>query len=137
VWLKVEPVRDADARGLGRIVRFTTKGRLPYRLHWTAETIECDPPHRLAIAASGDFDGTGRWTISAHGADTIVDYVWEVEATKPLLRYGSFLLRPIFEANHRWAMARGEESVIRELARRRAGAVNAPAADSRAPGSAE
>jgi hypothetical protein len=31
------------------------------------------------------------------------------------LRYGSFLFKPIFAANHRWAMARGEESLKREL----------------------
>jgi hypothetical protein len=29
-------------------------------------------------------------------------------------------LRPIFAANHRWAMARGEESLRLELARRHA-----------------
>lgn len=32
----------------------------------------------------------------------------------------SFLLRPIFAANHRWTLARGEESLKLELARRRA-----------------
>ena len=29
-------------------------------------------------------------------------------------------MKPLFEANHRWAMARGEESLRLELARRRA-----------------
>jgi len=29
-------------------------------------------------------------------------------------------LRPIFEANHRWAMTQGEDSLVLELARRRA-----------------
>jgi hypothetical protein len=29
-------------------------------------------------------------------------------------------MKPLFEANHRWAMARGEESLKLELARRRA-----------------
>ncbi|HEY1905085.1 MAG TPA: hypothetical protein VGG91_03530 [Myxococcaceae bacterium] len=32
----------------------------------------------------------------------------------------SWLLRPVFAANHRWAMARGEESLALELRRRRA-----------------
>jgi hypothetical protein len=32
------------------------------------------------------------------------------------LRYLSFLFKPFFSANHRWAMARGEESLRRELA---------------------
>jgi len=31
-------------------------------------------------------------------------------------------MKPIFAANHHWAMARGEESLLLELARRRAGA---------------
>jgi hypothetical protein len=44
-----------------------------------------------------------------------------VRADKPILRYGSFILKPIFAANHRWAMARGEESLARELLRRRGG----------------
>jgi len=30
----------------------------------------------------------------------------------------SFLLKPIFEANHRWAMAQGEICLKRELSRR-------------------
>jgi hypothetical protein len=45
---------------------------------------------------------------------------WRVRAAKPLLRYLSFLLRPVFAANHHWAMARGEESLKLELLRRRA-----------------
>ena len=49
-----------------------------------------------------------------------VAYDWRVRAEKPLLRYLSFVFRPVFEANHRWAMARGEESLRRELTRRHA-----------------
>ncbi len=47
-------------------------------------------------------------------------YDWRIRADKPLLRYGTFVFRPIFGANHRWAMARGEESLNLELQRRRA-----------------
>ena len=49
-----------------------------------------------------------------------------IRAEKPLLRYLSFLLKPVFSANHRWAMARGEESLRAELGRR-AGAGQQPA----------
>jgi len=35
-----------------------------------------------------------------------------------MLRYGSFVFKPIFAANHRWAMAKGEESLRLELERR-------------------
>jgi hypothetical protein len=49
-----------------------------------------------------------------------ITYDWRIQAQKPLLRKLSLLLRPVFEANHRWAMAQGEESLRLELARRRA-----------------
>jgi hypothetical protein len=48
-----------------------------------------------------------------------ITFDWKLVAEKPLLRYLSFLFKPIFSANHRWAMARGEESLKRELARKR------------------
>jgi len=30
---------------------------------------------------------------------------WRIRAEKPLLRYRSFLVKPVFGANHRWVMA--------------------------------
>jgi hypothetical protein len=41
---------------------------------------------------------------------------------EPLLRRLSWLLKPGFAANHRWAMACGQESLALELRRRRAAA---------------
>ena len=49
-----------------------------------------------------------------------ITYDWRIAATKPLLRIGTPVFRPIFGANHRWAMARGEQSLDLELRRRRA-----------------
>ena len=54
------------------------------------------------------------------GPEIVISYDWRVSATKPLLRRLSWLLKPVFSANHRWAMARGEESLRMELRRRRA-----------------
>ena len=34
-----------------------------------------------------------------------------LSADKALLRYLSFLLKPVFAMNHRWAMAQGEKSL--------------------------
>jgi len=122
VYLKVEPLRPPDARGLGRRVRLLTKGRLPYTLQWEFEVVESRHPNGFAIEATGDFEGRGVWTFAQHAAgDDSVDVVfdWRIRAEKPLLRYLSFVLKPIFEANHRWAMAQGEVSLKRELSRRR------------------
>jgi hypothetical protein len=120
VWLRVEEVEPGDERGIGKVVRVLTKGWLPYLLRWTARSVLKEFPHRIVLEASGDFEGEGRWSFQADGPNVDVEYVWTVLANKPLLRYLSWVLRPIFSANHHWAMNRGEESLRLELARRHA-----------------
>ena len=120
VYLAVEETRPPDADGLGRCVRLHTKGWLPYTLTWEFEVVESRYPYGFTIVADGDFDGRGVWTFRQDGRDVDIQYDWRISAEKPLLRRLSFLLKPLFEANHRWAMARGEESLQVELARRRA-----------------
>jgi hypothetical protein len=120
VYLGAEEIRAADAHGLGQRVRLHTKGWLPYTLRWELEVVESRYPHGYALVAWGDFDGRGVWTIEQDGAFVNATYDWRLNAEKPLLRNLSFLLKPLFEANHRWAMAQGEESLKLELARRRA-----------------
>jgi hypothetical protein len=120
VYLAVEETRPPDARGLGRRVRLHTKGWLPYTLKWEFEIVDSRYPSGFTIAASGDFEGEGVWTFRQDGPFVDIEYDWRIRAEKPILRSLSFLLKPIFEANHRWAMARGEESLRLELARRRA-----------------
>ena len=82
--------------------------------------VEANYPYGFTIAASGDFDGRGVWTFRQDGSIVDITYDWRLRAEKPLLRNLSFLLKPLFEANHRWAMAQGEESLKLELARRHA-----------------
>jgi hypothetical protein len=120
VYLQVRVTREGDARGVGRKVDLVTRGRLPYRLRWSFVVTESRGPHGFSLDASGDLVGRGVWTLTQDGPIANVVYDWRVRADKPLLRYGSPILRPIFEANHRWAMARGEESLKVEVQRRRA-----------------
>lgn len=111
---------DVRALESGGSYRLLTKGWLPYRLRWTAHTMESQPPHRLVVEASGDFNGRGIWSIVADGAYCDITFDWKIRAEKPLLRYLTPVLRPVFEANHRWAMAQGEQSLRLELERSRA-----------------
>jgi hypothetical protein len=121
VYLRVAEIEPAkDANGVGRRVGLLTKGWLPYTLCWELVVVESRYPHGSTIAASGDLEGRGVWTIEQDGAFVDVTYDWRIRAEKPLLRSLSFLLRPLFEANHRWAMREGEESLKLELERRRA-----------------
>jgi hypothetical protein len=97
-----------------------TRGALPYTLRWHFRVTESDFPHRFALEAWGDFRGRGEWRLRQDGPVVDVTYDWRVRAEKPLLRRLTWLLRPAFAANHRWAMRQGEASLRRELARRAA-----------------
>jgi hypothetical protein len=118
VYLKVTEREPGAADGVGRVVELLTRGRLPYKLHWFFRVTESCRPHGFSIEAWGDFDGRGVWTFAQDGRFVDITYDWKIRAEKPLLRYLSFMLKPVFSANHRWAMARGEESLRAELGRR-------------------
>ena len=120
VYLSVEQLEAPDARGLGGRARLHTKGFLPYTLTWELEVTETRYPHGFTLSATGDFDGRGDWTFTPDGNFVDIVYDWRLSAEKPLLRNLSFVMKPLFESNHRWAMAQGEESLRLELARRRA-----------------
>ena len=120
VYLDVQETKPGDEEGIGKEVSLYTKGWLPYTLRWQFRVTESNYPHGFALEAWGDFDGRGEWTLRQDGNWVDVTYDWRLRAEKPLLRRLSFLMRPIFKANHLWAMARGEESLRLELARRAA-----------------
>jgi len=119
VYLDVNVLEQGDENGLGKVVDLYTKGWLPYTLRWQFRVTEVRPDG-FTLVAWGDFDGRGIWTFEQDGAWVNITYDWKIKAEKPLLRYFSFIMKPIFSANHRWAMAKGEESLKLELARRHA-----------------
>lgn len=120
VYLGVQVLELGDQDGVGKVVSLYTKGWLPYTLRWQFRVTESHYPFGFSLEAWGDFDGRGVWSFKQDGEWVTVTYDWRVRADKPLLRALSFLLKPVFEANHRWAMARGEESFKLELLRHRA-----------------
>ena len=127
VYRSVRPIAPPTGPdGVGKRLLLDTQGWLPYRLRWELRVVEYEPPSRLALEASGDFVGSGVWTLAQDGDATEVKYEWAIRAHKPLFRYLSFLLKPVFALNHRWAMARGLESLELELERRRGKLAAAP-----------
>jgi hypothetical protein len=119
VYLDVKTLKEGDEKGLGKEMSLYTKGWLPYTLRWNFRVSEVGK-NTFTITAWGDFDGRGIWTFEQEGPWVNITYDWKISAEKPLLRYFSFIMKPIFSANHRWAMAKGEESLRLELARRHA-----------------
>ena len=120
VYLDVKILEQGDANGIGQKVELFTKGWLPYTLRWNFVVTENEPPHHVKIVADGDFVGRGIWTLEEEGDQVKVTYDWKISAEKGLLKTLSFIMKPIFGANHRWAMGMGEKSLLLELQRRRA-----------------
>lgn len=134
VYLSVVPREDGDADGVGSVTDLHTKGWLPYTLRWALTITEPITDSGFALSAEGDLNGTGRWTFRQEGPEVVITYEWRVSASKPLLRRLGGLLKPVFAANHHWAMARGEESLRLELRRRWAGTEAERAAIGAPPG---
>ena len=120
VYLETKVLEAGDDDGVGKLVRLSTKGWLPYVLRWQFRVIESRHPFGSTIQALGDFDGRGVWTFAQDGPFVNVTYDWRIRTHKPLLNALAFLFKPLFAANHRWAMARSEDSLKLELQRRRA-----------------
>jgi hypothetical protein len=120
VYLDVTMLEPGLKDGTGKVVKLLTRGWLPCSLDWTLRVTESRHPHGLTLEAEGDFNGRGVWNFVQDGTRVLIRYDWKVRADKPLLRTLSFAFKPVFEANHRWAMERGEKSLKLEMARRRA-----------------
>jgi MYXO-CTERM domain-containing protein len=118
-FLDVVAEEPGDPNGLGKVVRLETRGWLPYKLHWRLRVDQRERPHGFSFAVWGDFEGRGSWTFIQDGEWTNVGYDWQVRVHKPLVSQLSFLLKPLFGSNHRWAMAKGEESLRLALARQK------------------
>jgi hypothetical protein len=120
VYIDVKTLEPGDENGVGKVVDLYTKGWLPYTLRWQFRVTESRYPYGFSLEAWGDFNGRGIWTLEQTGSAVNITYDWKIRADKRLLSALSFLFKPIFSANHRWAMERGEQSLELELARRHA-----------------
>jgi hypothetical protein len=113
-------IEQGDASGVGTIVRIATKGFMPYVLRWHMRVTDVVPNTSISIKAWGDFEGAGVWTFARNDAWCDITYDWQVSVKKGVERYLSLIARPLVASNHNWVMARGEESLRIELARRHA-----------------
>lgn len=115
VYLSIAKKNDEK----GSFYSMHTKGWLPYTIKWSLREVEKDLPHQIELAAFGDLEGRGIWTFNQKDNHVEVVYDWKVKGNKPIFRYLSFLLKPIFSFNHHWAMKRGRKSIELELNRLR------------------
>lgn len=115
-WLEATEVATGAASGLGRVVAVRSRGRSPEVFEWAARCVSSE------VAAwtwqlFGDLEGTLRIEARAEGQRTVAEVVWEVAVERAELR-GSLFGATVFAVDLGWMMARGEEALRIELARR-------------------
>jgi hypothetical protein len=113
---KLEPSGNPD--GIGDKIILLTRGKLPYKLRWTATAEHAEKPTKIEISASGDFVGRGIWELRQIGKEVLIRFDWRLRADKPLLRFLSPIFKPIFSWNHHWAMDKGQMRLREEIVRR-------------------
>lgn len=126
LYSRAQEVQPGDERGVGRVVHVATKGHLPYTLRWSFKVTESWHPYGYSLDAWGDMEGTGVWTMEPDAEGTRVTYDWRVKTNKPLLRWLSPILKPLFKRNHDGVMAAGEAGLRRELQRLHAARTTEP-----------
>lgn len=107
VYLEAEPL-DGDVPKVGARTRVVARGFLPYKLRFVLEATCLEQDKVVETKASGDFDGLWRAEISESDGGTRVDISWTTTVNKPVVRFLSPVLAPLFKKNHDWTTVRGE-----------------------------
>jgi hypothetical protein len=118
-WRGVEEAaelsRPPGGDDVGTVSRMVWKSLLPYRVEFEVTTTRVEHPHLLEGHAVGELEGIGRWRLYEQDGITAVLYEWNVRTTKPWMNLLAPFLRPAFEWNHDWVMARGGEGIAQLL----------------------
>jgi uncharacterized protein YndB with AHSA1/START domain len=118
-WRGVEEAeelsRPPGGGDVGSVARMVWKSLLPYRVEFDVTTTRVEQPYLLEGHAVGELEGIGRWRLYEQDGVTAVLYEWNVSTTKAWMNVLAPLLRPAFEWNHDWVMARGGEGIAQLL----------------------
>jgi uncharacterized protein YndB with AHSA1/START domain len=96
---------------VGRSSKQHFRGILPYSLRMTSEIVRYEPPREFEVSAVGDLTGKGIWMLTPRDGKVHVRFDWRVSADRPLIRYLTPILRPVFRWNHNWSVARAREGL--------------------------
>jgi hypothetical protein len=120
VYLSVEPLDGGSSEPeVGARLAAVARGWLPYKLHFTLETIALEKPRLIVFKASGDFEtDASRWILTPKGKGTDVTLDWNPIVEKPIVKLLSPILKPIFRWNHNWTMIRGQRQIVEYMSKR-------------------
>lgn len=112
---QVEKIREGDEQEIGAVRRITWSTALPYSLTFDSELTFLVQYKRMEGRALGDLTGIGIWTFEPNGIGTNVRYDWNVNITKPWMRFFEPILKPLFKWNHDKVMQAGYKGLYEKL----------------------
>ena len=111
----VDELEPGGADGVGKRQHLLFRTRLPYTLGFDTRVTRVQPPSALEAEATGELEGTGRWTLTPADGGTLVRYSWDIRTTKWWMNLLAPVARPAFSWNHAELMREGGESLARRL----------------------
>ena len=111
----VEELEPGAADGVGKRMRLLFRTRLPYTLGFDVRVTCVQPPSELEAEATGELEGTGRWTLTPADGGTVVRYNWDIRTTRRWMNLLAPVARPVFSWNHDELMREGGQSLARRL----------------------
>ncbi len=127
VFRDARVLRDGGPHEVGKVAEVRVKGWMPHCMRFEFTVVDANPSWGFTIRARGDFEGTGTCRYAVEDGAVVLRFTWVVEVRRPLVRWLSWFLKPVFKSNHAWAMSCGAESLAYEVARRRAATAEAAA----------
>ena len=115
VYKKITKLKDAPAGQPGARYAVTVSGFLPYSLTIENEITFIDKPSLILFDAYGDLQGKGKWVFCEVAEGTEITFDWRIAANKKLIRLFSFLLKPLFKANHAFCVRKAKEGMTNDL----------------------
>ena len=111
----VEELEPGAADGVGKRLRLLFRTRLPYTLGFDVRVTRVQRPSELEAEATGELEGTGRWTLTPADGGTLVRYNWDIRTTRWWMNLLAPVARPMFSWNHDQLMREGGQSLARHL----------------------
>jgi uncharacterized protein YndB with AHSA1/START domain len=119
--VSVVELDSGDANGIGSVRRYTWKSLLPYRISFDMRVTRIEPLVALEGVATGEVEGTGRWSFTDQGSVTTIRYEWQIRTTRRWMNLAAPLARPLFQWNHDAVMRQGGQGLARLLGARLVG----------------
>jgi hypothetical protein len=118
VYKKIKKLNNMPDSRPGVKYAATVGGFLPYRLTINNQLTHTDKPNLIHFRAYGDLQGYGTWRFNEVGGGTEITFDWRVTANKAVIRWFSFVLKPLFRANHRFCVTEAAKGMHKDLIRR-------------------